>query len=68
MVLAAAAAFDLTNSERPEFLGRVVAALATDPDAMTRTGEVVVAAAAARDYGLKDADGRSPTPLTRGDA
>ncbi|MFN0181230.1 MAG: SDR family NAD(P)-dependent oxidoreductase [Gemmatimonadales bacterium] len=66
-VLAAGPVFDLSNSESPEFLGRVVAALATDPKLMERSGTVVVAAAAARDYGIDDIDGRRPTPLTLAD-
>jgi NAD(P)-dependent dehydrogenase (short-subunit alcohol dehydrogenase family) len=63
-VLAAAGAFDLSNSESPEFLGRVVAAMAGDPNIMSRSGQVVVAAALAREYGIRDVDGRSPDPLT----
>jgi len=63
----AAGAFDLSNSESPEFLGRVVAALARDPAVLERSGTVVIAAAAASDYGLTDTDGRRPTPLTLAD-
>ena len=59
-----AGVFDLTNSESPEFLGRIVAALATDPKALERSGRVLVAAAVAREYRIQDADGRAPTPLT----
>ena len=40
----AAEFFDLSNSESPRFLGRVVAALAGDPDVMRWTGRVLVAA------------------------
>ncbi len=64
----AAGVFDLGNSESPEFVGRVVAALAADPDRLERTGQVVVAAAAAGAYGLSDTDGRRPVPLTIDDA
>jgi dehydrogenase/reductase SDR family protein 1 len=60
--------FDLSNSESPEFLGRVVAALATDPKVMRRTGQVLVAAAIAEEYGLSDVDGRKPRPLTLAEA
>jgi dehydrogenase/reductase SDR family protein 1 len=63
----AAGIFDLRNSESPEFLGRVVAALAADPNVLTRSGQVVVAAAAAREYGVLDVDGRAPRPLTLAD-
>ena len=64
-VLAAATqgAFDLSNSESPQFIGRVAAALYADPALMTRSGQVVVAAAAARELGVLDIDGKSPTPL-----
>lgn len=60
----AAGVFDLSNSESPEFIGRVVAALAADPDALRRTGQVLVAAALALEYGVTDVDGRQPRPLS----
>ena len=65
-VLAAAAQgwFTLDNSESPEFLGRVVAALARDPRLADRSGQVVVAAAAALELGVADVDGKQPVPLT----
>jgi len=63
----AAGVFDLSNSESPEFIGRAVAALAGDPDAMRRSGTVVVAAALAEEYGFTDVDGRRPRPLTLAD-
>lgn len=55
---------DLTNSESPEFTGRVVAALYADPGLLKRSGTVVVAAEAARELGVLDTDGRRPIPLT----
>lgn len=64
----AAGVFDLGNSESPEFLGRVVAALMVDPDAMRRSGEVMVAAALAQEYGLRDVDGKRPRPLSLAEA
>jgi NAD(P)-dependent dehydrogenase (short-subunit alcohol dehydrogenase family) len=65
-VLAAASQgwFTLDNSESPEFLGRVIAALAVDAHLLERSGSVVVAAAAAAELGVRDVDGRQPTPLT----
>jgi NAD(P)-dependent dehydrogenase (short-subunit alcohol dehydrogenase family) len=63
-VLAAAEWLDLSNSESPEFIGRVVAALARDPRLMARTGSVLVAAAIAEELGVTDIDGRQPRPLT----
>jgi len=55
---------NLKNSESPEFLGLVVAALAKDPQLAERSGQVVVAAAAARELGVRDMDGSQPIPLT----
>jgi dehydrogenase/reductase SDR family protein 1 len=55
---------DLSNSESPEFIGRVVAALAQDPGLMARTGKVAIAAEVAAELGVTDVDGRQPAPLT----
>jgi NAD(P)-dependent dehydrogenase (short-subunit alcohol dehydrogenase family) len=55
---------DLKNSESPEFLGLVVAALANDPQLALRSGQVVVAASAARELGVRDVDGSQPMALT----
>ncbi|HET8548501.1 MAG TPA: SDR family NAD(P)-dependent oxidoreductase [Bryobacteraceae bacterium] len=63
-VMEAAQWLDLTNSESPEFIGRAVAALAADPDVLRYTGNVLVAAALALEYGFTDIDGRTPRPLT----
>jgi NAD(P)-dependent dehydrogenase (short-subunit alcohol dehydrogenase family) len=65
-VLAAAAEgwLDLSNSESPEFIGRVIAGLAGDPALLDRSGQVLVAAAVAQELGIRDVDGRQPTPLT----
>lgn len=60
---AQAGAFDLSNSESPTFIGRVIAALFDDSNLMARTGQVLVAASVARELGVFDVDGRSPTPL-----
>lgn len=56
--------FDLANSESPEFQGRVIAALARDPKLLERSGQVLVTAAVAMEYGVSDVDGKQPTPLT----
>ena len=58
---------DLSNSESPRFIGRVVAALAADPNVLRHTGKILVAAAVAREYAVVDVDGKSPRPLTLGD-
>jgi NAD(P)-dependent dehydrogenase (short-subunit alcohol dehydrogenase family) len=63
-VMEAAAYLDLSNSESPQFIGRTIAALATDAAVMARSGMVVVAAAYARAHGVLDTDGGSPEPLT----
>src|SRR5207248_4646404 len=56
----AAGVFDLSNSESPEFIGRAIAALASDPAVSRWNGKVVVAAALAAEYGFTDVDGRQP--------
>jgi NAD(P)-dependent dehydrogenase (short-subunit alcohol dehydrogenase family) len=63
----AAGCFDLSNFESPEFIGRVIAALAADPDVSSRSGATLVAAAVAEEYGVTDVDGRRPRPLTLAD-
>ena len=67
-VMAAAAWLDLSNSESPEFTGRAVAALAADPKLMDKTGQVLVAAQLALEFGFTDIDGKQPRPLTIADA
>ena len=42
-----------------EFPGRVIAALAADPEIIKRTGGTFIAAELARDYGVTDIDGRA---------
>jgi NAD(P)-dependent dehydrogenase (short-subunit alcohol dehydrogenase family) len=66
-VMEASKWLDLTNSESPDFVGRAVAALAVDPDLLRHTGNVLVAAAVAKEYGFTDIDGKSPRPLTLAD-
>ena len=56
--------FDMSNSESSQFIGRVIAALAADPDIMKKSGKVLVAAQEALEYGIQDIDGRQPRPLT----
>lgn len=66
-VMAAAPYLDLSNSESPQFIGRAIAALSTDPDILTMSGSVVVAAACGEKYGFDDVDGKRPRPLTLAD-
>jgi len=63
-VMEAAAFLDLSNSESPQFIGRAVVALASDPKVMEKSGQVLVAAALAHEYGFTDIDGKQPRPLT----
>ena len=62
-VLRAAQFFDLSNSESPQFIGRAVAALASDPDVMRLSGGWYFAAEVAEEYGFTDVDGARPRSL-----
>jgi hypothetical protein len=42
----------------------VVAALAADPNIMQKSGQVLVGAAVALEYGFADIDGKQPRPVT----
>jgi NAD(P)-dependent dehydrogenase (short-subunit alcohol dehydrogenase family) len=64
LILRDAEYFDMSNAESPQFIGRVIAALANDPDIMKKTGRVLVAAQEALEYGIQDIDGRQPKPQT----
>jgi NAD(P)-dependent dehydrogenase (short-subunit alcohol dehydrogenase family) len=66
-VMRAAEFFDLSNSESPQFIGRVIAGLWRDPELMQKSGKVHVAAQLAQEYGLVDIDGFRPRPLTASD-
>ena len=63
-VVKAAEFFDMSNSESPQFIGRAVAALAADSDVMQKSGQILVAAAVAEEYGFRDVDGKQPRPIT----
>ena len=66
-VMRAAEFFDLSNSESPQFIGRVIAGLWKDPELIEKSGRVHVAAQLAREYGLSDINGFKPRPLTTRD-
>ena len=66
-VMEAAQWLDLSNSESPDFIGRAVLALATDPDVIRHTGKILVVASVGQEYGFTDIDGKSPRPLTLAD-
>ena len=63
-VMESAAFLDLSNAESPQFVGRTVAELAADRSVLDRSGQVLVAAALAEEYGFADIDGKRPRPLT----
>jgi dehydrogenase/reductase SDR family protein 1 len=52
--------FDLGNAESPRFVGRGVAALASDPEVLKRSGTAVAVAELADTYGFTDLDGTVP--------
>jgi hypothetical protein len=56
--------FDLTGTESPEYAGRAVVALATDPEVMKKSGRVVAVGDLAVEYGFTDIDGRQVPPFT----
>ena len=56
--------YDLSNSESPQFSGRAVTGLATDPRLMEKTGRVFAAADLAKEYGFTDVDGKEPKPVS----
>jgi dehydrogenase/reductase SDR family member 1 len=55
---------DISNSESPEYLGRVISVLVNDQRLMDKSGQALVAAVIGREYGVQDVDGRFPEPLT----
>ncbi len=64
MEAAKAGWLDVANSESPEFIGKVISALARDPRLMEKSGRALVAAEIAQGFALLDMDGRQPVPLT----
>ncbi len=48
-------------AESPEFTGRVIAALAQDPDRMSWSGQILVGAEVGEAFGITDIDGSKPT-------
>jgi dehydrogenase/reductase SDR family member 1 len=63
-VMEAADFLDLSNSESPRFIGRAIAGLASDSNIMRKSGQALVAAALAEEYGYTDVDGKQPRPIT----
>lgn len=50
----------MANAVHPEFLGRLIDALTSDPKLAERSGRTFYAAELAADLGVKDVDGRQP--------
>jgi len=63
-VMQAAEYLDLSNSESPQFIGRVISGLSSDPNVTKKSGTVQIAAKLAIEYGIQDFDGKQPVPLT----
>jgi dehydrogenase/reductase SDR family member 1 len=63
-VMRASEFLDLSNSESPQYIGRVIAALFTDPALMGKSGNTFVAAQLGSKYGISDIDGKIPKPLS----
>lgn len=53
----------LARTESPRYLGRAVVALASDPNIMAHSGQVLRVGDLARVYGFTDIDGRVPPPF-----
>ncbi|VDK50661.1 unnamed protein product [Gongylonema pulchrum] len=53
----------IKDGETPEFVGKAVVALATDPNVMKKTGRTLIAADLGIDYKFRDIDGRQPDSL-----
>jgi NAD(P)-dependent dehydrogenase (short-subunit alcohol dehydrogenase family) len=63
VVAVALALGHLGVSETPRYGGRAVAALASDPEALAKTGRTLTAGGLAREYGFTDLDGTQPEPF-----
>ncbi|KAI2491206.1 enoyl-(acyl carrier protein) reductase [Fragilaria crotonensis] len=54
---------DLDNSETPEFTGRAIVAVATDPNNTAKSGTFQVVAELAQEYKFTDIDGSTPPSI-----
>ncbi|HEU4363681.1 MAG TPA: short-chain dehydrogenase, partial [Mycobacterium sp.] len=52
--------FSLANAETPEFIGRVIVALADDANVAVHSGHTLITAETALDYGVTDVEGNQP--------
>ena len=53
------------KKESSQFIGRAIAALVSDKKIMSKTGNILVAAELAKEYGFKDVDGTQPEPYDK---
>jgi len=53
------------DGESPRFTGRAVVALATDPERMARSGQILKVHELGVEYGFRDVDGRQPGNLAQ---
>ncbi|MBR0873228.1 SDR family NAD(P)-dependent oxidoreductase [Bradyrhizobium tropiciagri] len=53
------------RGETPIFAGRAIAALASDPDVMRKSGQILLVSELAQEYGFTDIDGRIPPAPSR---
>ena len=67
-IMRASEFLDLSNSESPQYIGRVIAALYADPALMEKSGKTLVVAQLGGAYGISDIDGKIPKPLSIEDA
>ena len=54
---------ELAKTESPEYTGRAIVALATDPSVLEKSGKLLDTADLAREYGFTDVDGRQVPPF-----
>ncbi|HTV17779.1 MAG TPA: SDR family oxidoreductase [Polyangiaceae bacterium] len=54
---------ELARTESPRYLGRAVVALASDPELLRKSGQVLRVGDLAREYDFSDYDGRQPSPF-----
>lgn len=50
------------KKESSQFVGRAIASLGFDKNIMSKTGQILIAAELAKEYGFKDIDGTQPLP------
>lgn len=56
---------DVNMMESPRFVGRCIAALAADKNAIKDTGKILITAEVAEKYGITDINGRKPKSLRK---